>query len=53
MIEFEKLWKENDGDGKEGCEWYWRAALEWVKSRSEVAKSLYMVSVNDIDEELK
>ena len=31
---------------------YWKAALEWVKSRSEVAKSLYMIDVNDIDNEL-
>ena len=30
MQEFERLWKENSGDGKQGCEWYWRAALEWV-----------------------
>jgi len=30
----------------------WKAALEWVKSRSEVAKSLYMINVNDIDDEL-
>lgn len=30
----------------------WIAALEWVKSRSEIGKSLYMINVNDIDEEL-
>jgi len=32
---------------------FWRAALEWVKSRSQIAKSLYMIDVNDIDEELR
>lgn len=31
----------------------WKAALEWVKSRSQVGKSLYMINVSDIDEELE
>lgn len=31
----------------------WKAALEWVKSRSECSKELYMIWVNDIDEELE
>ena len=30
-----------------------KAALEWVKGRSQVAKSLYMIDVNDLDEELQ
>ena len=30
-----------------------RAGLDWIKSQSEVAKSLYMIPCNDIDEELQ
>jgi len=30
-----------------------RAALNWMKSESQTAKSLYMINVNIIDEELQ
>jgi len=30
----------------------WKKALEWVKSRSDYSKELYMIWANDIDDEL-
>lgn len=35
------------------AELWWKFALEWVKSRSGVAKNLYMIDVNELDEELE
>jgi len=61
MKAYEKWWKEEYDEpryddnslryaiSKTG----WKAALRWVKSHSQVAKNLYMIDVNDIDEELK
>lgn len=31
----------------------WKASLEWVKSRSDIGKNLYMIDVNELDEELE
>ena len=61
MKEFDKWLKEDsiktgylyDDVAEKQREKGWRAALKWVKSRSQVGKSLYMIDVNDIDEELE
>jgi len=37
----------------EVSEYTWKAALEWAKNRSEVAKNLYMIDVNELDKELE
>jgi len=54
MKDFEKYYNElpmpNLYDERRGT---WKAALEWVKSRSDVAKSLYMINVNELDNELQ
>ncbi len=42
---------ESKGFGWDGD--VWKAALEWVKSRSDVAKSLYMIGVDELDDELQ
>ena len=51
MKEFEKLWKENDGCGKEGCEWYWRAALKWtLKMSKQIDEEDAPIFMNDVIE---
>ena len=46
---YKQKWSLNEHYAREG----WRAALEWVKNRSDVAKNLYMIDVNELDEELE
>ena len=58
MKEFNKWWEKRrrkiyHGDITSAVEETWKAALEWVKSRSDHSKELYMINDYELERELE